>query len=102
MTTPVQLPHLSEGGEDVMDIEVIRRTIKEAIAKVSRTAPEAIADAASFRDDLGLDSLAVIETIVEVQYRLKIPDLPDGELPEMRTVDDTVKFVQQLLCLQAA
>jgi acyl carrier protein len=84
-----------------MDLEQIRAAVKQAIAKVSKINPATIADDAALQEDLSLDSLSVIEIIVEVQLRFKIPDPGDGELPRVRTVGDAVQLVQQHLCLGA-
>ena len=85
-----------------MSRDEIRTTIKQAIAKVTRLDPAGIADQAAYRDDLGLDSLSILETIVEVQYRFNLPDLPEGEFAGIRTVEDTVQMVQDKLCLEPA
>jgi acyl carrier protein len=84
-----------------MDTAEIRRRVKQAIAKVSKIDPSEITDDASYREDLGLDSLSILETIVEVQSCFKIPDTPESEFLEIRTVADTVKFIQHWLCLEA-
>ena len=83
-----------------MSTDEIRNKIKQAIAKVSKIDPEAISDEASYREDLGLDSLSILETIVEVQCCFQVPDIPDSEFMEIRTVGDTVRFIQQRLCLE--
>ena len=85
-----------------MSIDEIRTKIKEAVAKVSKIDPRTIADGAAYREDLGLDSLSILETIVEVQCRFKIPDLPDSDYAGIRTVEDTVRLIQERLCLEAA
>jgi acyl carrier protein len=82
-----------------MSADDIRAAIKEAIGKVSKIDPQTILDSASFREDLGLDSLSILETIVEVQSRFKIPDVPDEAFEGIRTVDDAVRFVQDTLFL---
>jgi acyl carrier protein len=83
-----------------MGVDEIRAKIKRIIAKVSKIDCQAIDDHASYREDLGLDSLSILETIVEVQLCFAIPDLSDSEYADIRTVEDTVKFVQQQLCQQ--
>jgi acyl carrier protein len=83
-----------------MGTDEIRAKVKQAIAKVSKIDPREIADDASYRDDLGLDSLSILETIVEVQSCFKIPDKLDTEFLDIRTVEETVKFIEEWLCLQ--
>jgi acyl carrier protein len=80
-----------------MNADAIRTAIKEAIAKVGKIDPKTIRDSASFREDLGLDSLSILETIVEVQCRFKIPDVPDEAFAGIRTIDEAVRFVQDNL-----
>ena len=84
-----------------MTAEEIRARVKEAIAKVSKIDPRTIGDHASFRDHLGMDSLSILETIVEVQCRFKIPDVSDEEYAGIRTLDQAVGLVEKHLGLQA-
>jgi acyl carrier protein len=83
-----------------MGADEIRGRIKQAIAKVSQIDPETIGDRSSFREDLGLDSLSILEALVEVQCRFKIPDIPDADFARIRTVEQAVAFVQQALQLE--
>jgi acyl carrier protein len=80
----------------------IREAIKQAIAKVSKIEEASIDDHADFREDLGLDSLSILETLVELQCRFKIPDVPDEEFAGIRTIEDAVQFVQEWLPLEVA
>jgi len=84
-----------------MSADEIRTVIKEAIGKVSKIDAATILDCASFREDLGLDSLSIMETIVEVQCRFKIPDVPEEVYEGIRTVDDAVRFVQDTMFVRA-
>jgi acyl carrier protein len=97
---PTQLPagvspEAPAGAVPPWGEEEIRAQVKQAIAKVCKIDPAAIGDGAAYREDLGLDSLSILETIVEVQCRFRIPDLPDSEFAQIRTVEDTVVFVHQ-------
>lgn len=74
----------------------IRRSIKEAIASVCDIALEDIGDTASFKEDLGLDSLALLELAIDIELRFTL-DVPEGELPQLQTVQDAVDLVQQSL-----
>jgi acyl carrier protein len=84
-----------------MGADAIRQAVKQAIVQVTKLHPSKIPDQASFQEDLGLDSLSIIEIVVEIQMRFKIPDPPDDELPKIRTIQDAVQLVQQHLCLEA-
>lgn len=76
-----------------------RVKIKEVIANVTNIEPDEIADDASFVDDLGLDSLSLLEIGVDVDYAFKL-GLPEERMQELRTVEDTVRLVMARLAEQ--
>lgn len=76
-----------------------RVKIKEVIANVTNIEPDEIADDASFVDDLGLDSLSLLEIGVDVDYAFKL-GLPEERMQELRTVEDTVQLVMGQLAEQ--
>ena len=84
-----------------MDVEEIRGKIKEVIANVTSMDPEEIGDKAHFIDDLQLDSLSLLEIGVDVDYEFKL-GVPEERLGELRTVQDSVELVQQVLAEKAA
>lgn len=75
-----------------MDREEIRRVVKGLIGKVSDLVPEEIADNASFREDLDLDSLAMIEIGVHVEHAWKLR-LSEDEMGSLASVEDAVNLV---------
>lgn len=79
-----------------MDVEEIRRKIKQIIANVTNIDPEEIGDQASFIDDLQLDSLSLLEIGVDVDYEFKL-GVPEERLQELRTVQDSVDLVLERL-----
>jgi acyl carrier protein len=83
-----------------MDANAIRDNIKQSIARITGIAPDQISDTASYVDDLGLDSLSILEIAVDAElcFRVKIPD---ERLPEIHTVADAVRVVTEYLQLPA-
>ncbi|MCA1593869.1 MAG: phosphopantetheine-binding protein [Acidobacteria bacterium] len=79
---------------------MIRATIKKSIATIANLDPEEISDHASYKDELQLDSLTILEIAVDAEYKFQIK-IPDDELSEVRTLDDTVRLVQQYLPVAA-
>ncbi|RMH15737.1 MAG: acyl carrier protein [Acidobacteria bacterium] len=79
-----------------MEAAAIRSKIKEIISNVTNIPVEEIGDRASFRDDLDLDSLSLLEIGVDVDYAFKL-GLPEEQIQEIQTVQDTVDLV--LKCL---
>jgi acyl carrier protein len=74
----------------------IRDSIKKVIANVSDIALEEIEDSASFKEDLGLDSLVLLEISVEIGLQFQL-DIPEEQLMQLQTVQDAVELVQQCL-----
>jgi acyl carrier protein len=84
-----------------METESIKATIKQSISRVTGIAADTISDSASYEDDLGLDSLSVLEIAVEVESYFKF-QASDEELTSIRTVEDTAELVRKRLCAQVA
>jgi acyl carrier protein len=76
----------------------IRDSIKKVVASVSDIDLADIGDAASFKEDLGLDSLVLLEISVDIGLQFEL-DIPEEQLMQLRTVQDAVELVQQ--CLMA-
>jgi len=84
-----------------MSTDEIRATIKKSIATITNINLEEITDTASYKDDLQLDSLSILEIAIDAEYQFQVK-IPDEVLSEIRTVDDTVRIVQQHLELAVA
>jgi acyl carrier protein len=84
-----------------MSTDEIRARVKKSIATITNIRPEEIGDCSSYKDDLQLDSLTILEIAVDAEYQFHVK-ISDDDLGEIRSVDDTVKMVQQYLSLQAA
>ena len=46
--------------------------------------------------DLGLESLDILEYVVLVQHEFDI-DIPDSILPELKTVQDVVNYIEETI-----
>jgi len=79
-----------------MEIQEIREAIKQAISKVTGIDAATISDSASYEEDLGLDSLSILEIAVSVESQFKIQPT-DDELSAIRTIEDTVNLVRKWL-----
>ena len=87
-------------NENATEAAEIRAKVKQIIHEVTSLDLDGIADNAHYKDDLGLDSLSILEIAVVVNYTFKL-NLPENELPPVRTVKDTVELVQQILAKKA-
>ena len=50
----------------------------------------------SYKDDLAIDSLSILEIVVDVEYQFQIK-VPEDELSAIRTISDTINTVQKYL-----
>ncbi|MDH4096960.1 MAG: acyl carrier protein [Nitrospira sp.] len=77
------------------DVAVTPQII-QSLATYLKRAPSSITESHHLRDDLGLDSVAVIELLFEIEDRFKI-QIPDQDLPGLSTVGSVTAYVQQRL-----
>ena len=79
-----------------MTHEEIVSKIVQALGDYLKRDPASITEAHHLRDDLGLDSMAVIELLFEIEDKFKI-QIPDQDLPGLSTVASVALYVQQRL-----
>lgn len=83
-----------------MNAEAVAAKVKEIIADVADLDAEGIGDDSSFIEDLGLDSLTLLEIGVDVDYHFKL-GVSDEELKALGSVRQTVELVQRTLAARA-
>ena len=73
-------------------------TLEEQVIKVVAeqlyVAPEKCKPEASFIDDLGADSLDLVELIMEMEEAFGV-EIADEELEKIRTIKDVIDFLQR-------
>ncbi|NLV49788.1 MAG: acyl carrier protein [Clostridiales bacterium] len=47
----------------------------------------------SFVDDLGADSLDIVEIVMAIEEEFDIPEVAEDELPKLLTVGDVVNYI---------
>jgi acyl carrier protein len=75
-----------------MSVDFIRSQVKAAVSRVTGIPADAIDDGASYVGELGLDSLSILEIAVEAEAAFGIR-VAEEELPNIRTIEDTVQLV---------
>ena len=79
-----------------MQASEVKAKIKEIISTVSTIPADEIADDASYTEDLGLDSLTLLEIGVDMDYEFKL-GLPEERLQHIRSVQDAFDVVMETL-----
>ncbi len=77
------------------DLAVTQQII-QSLATYLKRDPGSITESHHLRDDLGLDSVAVIELLFEIEDRFKI-QIPDQDLVGLSTVGSVASYVQERL-----
>jgi acyl carrier protein len=79
-----------------MSEDDIRTSIRQSVNRITGIAPGDVQDSSTYRDDLGLDSLSMLELTVDIEYAFKIK-VPEERLQTIKTVRDTIELVQEYL-----
>ena len=66
--------------------------VKDIIEKELGVEREKLTTEASFIDDLGADSLDIVELVMEFEKEFNI-DIPDEEAEKLRTVGDAMQYL---------
>jgi acyl carrier protein len=77
------------------DLAVTSQIIQALATYLQRDA-SSITESHHLQDDLGLDSVAIIELLFEIEDRFKI-QIPDQDLPGLSTVGSVAACIQQRL-----
>jgi acyl carrier protein len=73
-----------------MDVEV---KVKEIIVQQLGVDAEKVTAEASFVDDLGADSLDVVELVMAFEEEFGV-EIPDEDAEQMQTVGDAIRYLQ--------
>jgi acyl carrier protein len=69
--------------------------LKEIVASKLSVAPADITETSSFIDDLGADSLDLMDLVMAIEEKYKI-DFSNEETDQFRTMGDVVKAIDRL------
>jgi acyl carrier protein len=75
-----------------MDVE---KELIEIIAKRLKIDPSLITLDSRFVEDLGADSLAVMDIVIKIEEKFGLDEIPDEELEKMKRVRDAVEYIKK-------
>jgi len=75
--------------------------VRKIVVEQLGAEPSAVVEGASFIDDLGADSLAIVELVLAFEEHFKI-DIPESETERIQTVGDVISYIEQHLPEQPA
>lgn len=79
-----------KGGEVNMSV---LEEVKEIVVEELAVEPEEVTETASFIDDLGADSLDIVELVMAFEEEFEI-EIPDEDAEDIGTVEDAVKYIK--------
>ena len=74
-------------------MEEILKTLREMIAEQFAIDPASITMETSYEDDLGADSVDLVELMMALEEAFEVEEIPEEELAGMKTVGDTVRYI---------
>ncbi|MBQ0157562.1 MAG: acyl carrier protein [Bacteroidales bacterium] len=72
----------------------IEQKVKEIIADKLSVDLDDVKNEASFANDLGADSLDIVELIMKLETEFGV-SIPDEEAPNIATVGDAISYIEQ-------
>jgi acyl carrier protein len=71
----------------------VAQKVKELVAQQLGVNEEQVTDEASFKDDLGADSLDIVELVMAFEEEFNI-DIPDEDAEKVTTVGHAVSYIE--------
>jgi acyl carrier protein len=71
----------------------VEKRVREIVAEQLERDVNEVTNTASFIDDLGADSLDVVELVMKMEEEFGI-EIPDEEAEKIKTVNDVIQYIQ--------
>ena len=83
-----------------MNRETVLNAVRECAVEVLSVEPDAVVEAASFKEDLDADSLDLVELVMALEEKLDIA-VPEEDLQDLNTVGQAVDVLLEKLTTRA-
>jgi acyl carrier protein len=88
------LPPQITPKEKFMSDKPIEEKVKDIIVEQLGVNPEQVTPTASFIEDLGADSLDIVELVMAFEEEFSV-EVPDEDAEKLQTVGDVVKYIEE-------
>ena len=76
-----------------MSTEDIFKTMQELVAEQFAMEPEEVTMETSFEEDLGADSMDLVELVMAMEEAFEVGETQEDELGTLKTVGDAVNYI---------
>ena len=76
-----------------MSMEEIFQAMQQLVAEQYAKEPEEVTMETSFDEDLGADSVDLVELVMAIEEEFDVGEIQEDELPALRTVGDAVRYI---------
>ena len=76
-----------------MTIEEIFQTMKQLVAEQFAIEPDEVTMATSFEEDLGADSVDLVELVMAMEEEFEVGEIQEEDLGSLKTVGDAVNYL---------
>ena len=80
-----------------MSVEEIFQTMRDLVSEQFALEPSEVTMETSFEEDLGADSVDLVELVMAMEEEFDMGEANEDELAELKTVGDAVNFVASKL-----
>lgn len=76
---------------------MILERLKRLLAEQFVVDEDSITEDTSFVDDLGADSLDIVELAMAIEEEFEIPEVSEDDIPKLLTVGDVVRYISNII-----
>ncbi|MBQ6206767.1 MAG: acyl carrier protein [Oscillospiraceae bacterium] len=73
------------------------KVLRDLVAEEFVTSPDSVTMETSFEDDLGANSVDLVELAMAMEERFEIEEVPEEDLAGLKTVGDAVRLLAKKL-----
>ena len=84
---------ISQGVEKSMTNEEIFNTMQDLVAEQFAIEPEEVSMESSFEEDLGADSVDLVELVMAMEEEFEMGEVQEEDLGKLKTVGDAVNYI---------